>query len=100
MSNIEQLQLLVKQASEELDAARTKVNEAKKALDVAKLEATGLRFHAAKRNSDGVKFLVEKNGWMDGIVKGRLFKKDDTLGVREIEARITGITDLGVYSEP
>lgn len=106
--SIEELKREYSAAQSRVTAAQDAAREAKKRLDTAKLQATGLANHlvsyerASWRDDEvkEVRFVVRKmDEWGDGV-SGFIVKKDGTLGEREGRHSIKGLTDHGLYVEP
>lgn len=100
MRTLEEIEADIKVAQDRLFALR----EEKRTMQIA---ATGLHGHVVSyrrttwRNRAGteVRFLVEGTSrWGGGNkLRGRMFRKDGSLGVKEAEAYTTALTDHGVY---
>ena len=98
--NVEELDRQYQAAVSRRDEAQRATEAAYARLQAAHLQATGLANHLVRGqrwdSSPQYTFLVERLcGWGNNEVRGRILKKDGTLGEKIIEMPITRVTDLG-----
>lgn len=101
MATVEELKAELRAKKEASREAREAERVAEKALREALLTETGLAgcmvevLHYSGRKTE--RFVVSGLGWSEKHVRGRIVKKDGSLGERLLEAGIDRVRNLGPY---
>lgn len=109
MRSIEEIEADIKATTDNLRAINIRLAELRTERADVTVANSGLLGHAVsyhrysfrKRPDDEIRFLVEGvSRWGGAGLRGRVIKKDGRLGVREVEASASVLTDHGVYEAP